>query len=44
MALQTSGAISLADIQTEFGGSTPISISEYYGVANRSNQRTTNSN
>lgn len=33
MALQTSGAISLADIQTEFGGSNPISISEYYGAA-----------
>lgn len=30
MALQTSGAISLADIQTEFGGSNPISLSEYY--------------
>ena len=33
MALQTSGAISLNDIQTEFGGSNPISISEYYGAA-----------
>jgi hypothetical protein len=32
MALQGSGAISLGDIQTEFGGSNPISISEYYGV------------
>jgi hypothetical protein len=32
MALQTSGAISLDDVQTEFGGSNPISISEYYGV------------
>lgn len=31
MALQTSGAISLADVQTEFGGVNPISISEYYG-------------
>ncbi len=31
MALQTSGPISLADIQTEFGGSNPISLSEYYG-------------
>ena len=31
MALQTSGAISLSEIQTEFGGSNPISISEYYG-------------
>ena len=33
MALQTSGAISLQDIQNEFGGSHPISLSEYYGVA-----------
>jgi hypothetical protein len=32
MALQTSGAISLADIQTEFGGSNPIGLDEYYGV------------
>lgn len=30
MALQTSGAITLSDIQTEFGGSNPISLSEYY--------------
>ena len=30
MALQTSGAISLANIQSEFSGSNPISISEYY--------------
>lgn len=30
MALQTSGAISLSDIQGEFGGSNPISMSEYY--------------
>lgn len=33
MALQTSGPISLANVQTEFGGSNPISISEYYGAA-----------
>ena len=33
MALQTSGAISLADIQTEFGGSNPIGLNEYYGAA-----------
>jgi hypothetical protein len=32
MALQTSGAISLANIQSEFGGSNPISLSEYYGM------------
>ena len=30
MALQSSGAISLSDLQTEFGGSNPISLSEYY--------------
>ena len=33
MALQTSGAISLDDIQTEFGGTNPIAISEYYAAA-----------
>ena len=30
MALQTSGAISLAQVQSEFGGAHPISMSEYY--------------
>ena len=30
MALPSSGAISLGDIQTEFGGTNPISMSEYY--------------
>lgn len=30
MALQTSGAISLSNLQAEFGGSNPISVSEYY--------------
>lgn len=30
MPLQTSGTISLANIQTEFGGANPIAISEYY--------------
>ena len=30
MALQSSGAISLNDIATEFGGTTPHAISEYY--------------
>ena len=35
MAIQGSGAISFSDIQTEFGGSNPISMSEYYaGGAN----------
>lgn len=33
MVLQSSGAISLNDIQTEFGGTNPISISEYYDAA-----------
>jgi len=30
MTLQSSGAISLSQIQSEFGGSNPISLSEYY--------------
>tara|TARA_B100002019_G_scaffold227251_1_gene200401 strand:- start:670 stop:1428 length:759 start_codon:yes stop_codon:yes gene_type:complete len=30
MALSSSGSISLSQIQTEFGGSNPISLSEYY--------------
>lgn len=30
MALPSSGTITLADIQTEFGGSNPASLSEYY--------------
>ena len=30
MALQSSGTITMAQIQTEFGGSNPISINEYY--------------
>jgi hypothetical protein len=30
MALPSSGALSLADIQGEFGGANPISLSEYY--------------
>jgi hypothetical protein len=30
MELPSSGAISLGNIQTEFGGSNPISLSEYY--------------
>ena len=33
MPLQTSGPISPLDIQNEFGGSNPIGIDEYYGVA-----------
>ena len=34
MTLQSSGAISLANIQTEFGGSNPIGLSEYYRNGN----------
>lgn len=30
MTLPSSGALTLSDIQTEFGGSNPISLSEYY--------------
>lgn len=33
MALPTSGALSLLDIQNEFGGSNPIGLNEYYGAA-----------
>lgn len=33
MALQSSGQISLANIATEFGGSAPHALSEYYGAA-----------
>lgn len=32
MAIPGSGPVSLGDIQTEFGGTNPISISEYYGA------------
>ena len=30
MTIQASGAISFSDLQTEFGGSNPISLNEYY--------------
>ena len=33
MTLQTTGTISLLDISTEFGGTAPHSLSEYYGRA-----------
>ena len=33
MALQSSGMICLSQVQTEFGGSNPICLSEYYGAA-----------
>ena len=32
MALSNSGSISLSQIQTEYGGSNPISLNEYYNV------------
>jgi hypothetical protein len=32
MAIKTSGTLDLTEIQTEFGGSKPISLSEYYNV------------
>ena len=32
MALQTSGPISLLNVQNEFGGSNPIGMNEYYGA------------
>lgn len=44
MTLQSSGAISLSDIQTEFGGSSPTSLSEYYrGGSNVINASVNNS-
>ena len=42
MALQSSGAITLAQIQTEFGGSNPISISEYYRLGSYVTSNNTN--
>lgn len=30
MTLQSSGAISLGDLQTEYGGANPVSVNEYY--------------
>ena len=33
MPLTTSGAISISDVATEFGGSTPHSLSDYYAAA-----------
>lgn len=44
MALQTSGAISLSNVQSEFGGSNPIGINEYYrGGSNVPNSTANNS-
>ena len=42
MALQSSGAISLANIQSEFGGSSPISLSEYYRNGSYTTSNNTN--
>ena len=36
MALQSSGAISLGNIQTEFGGSNPIGLNEYQSTVGQS--------
>jgi len=36
-ALPSSGAISLGDVQTEFGGSNPVSMNEYYRDASYTN-------
>lgn len=42
MALQSSGAISLANVASEFGGSTPHSLSEYYRNGGRTTSNNTN--
>jgi len=44
MALQTSGPISLDDIQTEFGGTNPIDISDYYRNGDYVTNATANQN
>ena len=41
MALSSSGSISLSQVQTEFGGSNPISMSEYYSGSIASNSTST---
>ena len=41
MALSSSGSISLSQVQTEFGGSNPISMSEYYSGSIASNSSST---
>ena len=44
MPLQSSGAISLSNVQSEFGGSNPIGINEYYrGGSNVPNSSTNSS-
>ena len=37
MAISSSGAVSFANIQTEYGGSNPISLNEYYSGSLPSN-------
>ena len=37
MAIPASGSVSLSTIQTEWGGSNPISLSEYYSGSIASN-------
>lgn len=41
MAISSSGAVSFANIQTEYGGSNPISLSEYYSGSLPSNTGST---
>ena len=41
MAISSSGAVSFADIQTEYGGSNPISLNEYYSGSLPSNTAST---
>ena len=42
MALQASGIITLTNIQTEFGGSNPIGLSEYYRGGSNTTSNNTN--
>ena len=41
MAISSSGAVSFANIQTEYGGSNPISLNEYYSGSLPSNTSST---
>ena len=41
MAISSSGAVSFANIQTEYGGSNPISLNEYYSGSLPSNTAST---
>lgn len=41
MAISSSGAVSFANVQTEYGGSNPISLSEYYSGSLPSNTGST---